>query len=154
MDLDIAPEDPGADDVRQVLEAHLAFARLVTPAEGVFALAPSALVGPAITLFGARRHGVLVGIGTLSLLSADHAELKSMHTVVSARGQGVGRALVEHLISVARSRGCTRVSLETGAMDAFSPARSLYAACGFVECALFGPYVGSTTSVCMTLALD
>jgi putative acetyltransferase len=153
MDLEIGAEDPWADDVREVLEAHLAFARSVTPAEGVFALDPSALIGPAITLFGARHQGALVGVGALSLLAADHAELKSMHTVAAARAQGVGRALVEHLVSVARSRGCTRVSLETGNLDAFAPARSLYAACGFVECALFGPYVGSTTSVCMTLAL-
>ena len=58
-------------------------------------------------------------------------EVKSMHTAEAARRRGIGRAMVDHLIGVARARGYRRVSLETGSMAAFDPARSLYADAGF-----------------------
>jgi len=55
---------------------------------------------------------------------------------------------------VAGARGYQRVSLETGAMDAFAPARALYLKAGFTPCAPFGQYTVNPYSVCMTLALD
>jgi putative acetyltransferase len=148
-----AVEDPTAADVSALLDAHLAFARAVTPPESVFALDGSGLTAPTVTLFGARLDGRLVGVGALSMLTPDHAELKSMHTAAATRGCGIGQAMVEHLVAEARRRGCIRVSLETGTMDAFAPARRLYRRCGFVDCEPFGPYVDSPTSVCMTLDL-
>ena len=63
-------------------------------------------------------------------LDASHGELKPVHTAEAARGCGVGRAMLAHLLSVARDRGYHRVSLETGSMAAFAPARSLYAKAG------------------------
>jgi putative acetyltransferase len=77
-----------------------------------------------------------------------------MHTAQSARGQGIGRAVLQHLIAFARHRGYRRLSLETGSMAAFSPARSLYAAAGFTSCPPFGDYRPSVNSTFMTLALD
>ena len=76
-----------------------------------------------------------------------------MHTAAAARGQGVGGAMVEHLVGVARAAGYRRVSLETGTMEAFTPARSLYAKAGFVPCRPFGDYTPSPNSTCMTLVL-
>jgi putative acetyltransferase len=76
-----------------------------------------------------------------------------MHTAVEVRGGGVGRALVAHLIEVARSRRYQRMSLETGNFAAFEPARSLYASCGFEPCDPYGTYVGSSTSACMSMDL-
>jgi putative acetyltransferase len=73
-----------------------------------------------------------------------------MHTVEEARGEGVGRAMVDHLVTVATRRGYTPVSLETGAGDAFAPARALYAGAGFVECGPFGAYPDAATSIFMT----
>lgn len=35
-------------------------------------------------------------------------------------------AMLDHPIATARERGFKRVSLETGSMDAFDPARALY----------------------------
>lgn len=77
-----------------------------------------------------------------------------MHTVQTARRRGVGGALVEHLLSAATDRNYRRVSLETGAMDAFAPARSHYAKLGVKPCPPFGQYVGSPTSACMTIEHD
>ena len=69
-----------------------------------------------------------------------------MHTVEEARGRGVGRALVDHLIGVARERGYRRVSLETGRRPAFAPARRLYASAGFEPCEAFGSTGRSRTA--------
>jgi putative acetyltransferase len=150
----IAIDDPQADDVRALLATHLAFAHEVTPTRGVHALDSEALLDPSITFFSARIEGELRGIGALKQLDDAHAELKSMHTAESAREQGVGRAMVEHLLSVALDRRCRRVSLETGTMDAFAPARRLYEQLGFEPCEPFREYRGSTTSACMTIVLD
>jgi putative acetyltransferase len=134
--------------------ANLAFARVVTPPGGVHALDVEGLLDPTVTFFSARLDGELLGVGALKQLDESHAELKSMHTVEAARGQGVGRALVDHLLSVAANRSYQRVSLETGTVDAFAPARSLYTKVGFRPCAPFGEYARSPTSACMTIAID
>lgn len=150
----IAVDDPRAPDVRALLERHLSFNRENTPPEGVFALDVERLVDPAVTFVSARVAGVLAGVGALRHLDDRHAELKSMHTAAALRGRGVARAVLDHLIALAAERGYQRVSLETGNMDAFAPARSLYASAGFEVCPPFGDYVGSATSTCMTRSLD
>ena len=76
-----------------------------------------------------------------------------MHTVETARGQGVGRAMVEHLIGVARERGFRRVSLETGTGPAFAAARTLYAGAGFEACDPFGDYRRTDNNFYMTMQL-
>ena len=111
------------------------------------------LLGPAVTLFSYRVGGTLLAIGALKQIDRRHAEIKSMHTVGAARGSGVGRTMLEHLIAVARERGYRRISLETGSMAAFAAARSLYARAGFQVCEPFGDYRESPNSTYMTLAL-
>jgi putative acetyltransferase len=151
---EITPDEPRADDVRELLQRHLAFAHANTPPEDVHALDVDGLLDPAVTLFSFRRDGELLGVGALKQLDRHHAELKSMHTAQAARGRGVGRTMLGHLIGVARERGCRRVSLETGSMDAFAPARSLYASAGFRPCGPFCDYSASQSSTFMTLSLD
>jgi putative acetyltransferase len=151
--LTIERDDPRRSDVVVLLEVHLAHVHGITPAEGVFALDVEGLADPSVTFYSARRGEELVAVGALKDLGGGHGELKSMHVVAEERGQGVGRELLGHLIAVALLRGFERLSIETGNMDEFAPARRLYAAAGFVECEPFGPYVDSTTSTCMTLEL-
>lgn len=153
MELAIAVDDPRAADVRALLERHLAFAHDVTPDDHVHALDVDRLVDPSVTFFSARRGGVVLGVGALRELDAGHAEIKSMHTAIEARGQGVGRAMVDHLLRVAAARGYERVSLETGTMDAFAAARALYAGAGFTPCDPFAEYTANPYSTCMTLEL-
>jgi putative acetyltransferase len=149
----IEVDDPRRDDVRALLEQHLTFARGVTRPEDVYALDLQGLLDPAITFFSLRADGELLGVGAIKQLDPEHAELKSMHTALSARRRGVGRALVDHLLAVAAARGVRRVSLETGAGEAFAPARSLYAASGFVPSGPFGEYPDSPNSAFMTRCL-
>ena len=154
MEVVIAVDDPRVDDVRALLEVHLAFSRAVTPPGHVHALGIEGLLDPAVTFFSARRDGVLVGIGALKRLDDSHAEVKSMHTIEAATGQGVGRAMVDHLLAVAAARNYQRVSLETGTMDAFASARSLYTKVGFIPCEPFGEYTANPYSICMTMTID
>jgi len=150
----ISPDDPRADDVRLLLHRHLTFARATTPPEDIHALDLDGLLDPAISFFSCRADGELLAIGALKHLDDGHAEVKSMHTAEAARGRGLGRAMLEHLLGVARERGYRRVSLETGAMDAFAPARALYASARFELTGPFADYGPSPNSVYMTLALD
>jgi putative acetyltransferase len=149
----IETDDPRADDVRALLGRHLAYARATTLPHEVYALDVDALADPSVTFFSFRAGGELLGVAALKQLSADHAEIKSMHTAEAARGRGIGRRLAEHLLAVARERGYARVSLETGAGPAFAAARELYARVGFTPCPPFGDYEPSPNSTCMTLAL-
>ena len=149
----IAVDDPRRDDIRALVAHHLSFAREHTPPADVHALDLSGLVNPAVTFFSARRGEQLLAIGALKEIDATHGELKSMHTAVAARGQGIGAAVLGHLVGLAGDRGYRRVSLETGTMAAFEPARLLYAKSGFVACSPFEGYSDSPSSAFMTLAL-
>jgi putative acetyltransferase len=150
----ISIDDPRATDVRSLLERHLAFANMHSPPKDVHALDVAGLLDPAITFYSFRVDGELKAVGALKRLDEDHAELKSMHTAEAARGRGIGQAMLDHLLRVARERGFRRVSLETGSMAAFAPARAMYAKAGFTECAPFGNYIPSPNSTCMTRFLE
>ena len=150
----VAIDDPRADDVSALLAEHLRFSKLDTPPEDVHALDLDGLLDPAVTFVSLRDGGELLGFGAIKQLDNDHAELKSMHTAAEARGRGVGRAILDHLLAIAADRGVRRVSLETGGMETFAPAREFYAAAGFRPCGPFGDYRSGTTSVFMTLTID
>lgn len=150
----VGVDHPESAGVRALLDRHLAFATEHSPPEDVHALDIQGLLAENVSFFSIREHGLLLGIGALKQLDRIHAEIKSMHTADEARGRGVGRAMIDHLLDVARARGCLRVSLETGSMAAFAPARALYASAGFATCEAFGEYGPSPNSVFMTLELD
>jgi putative acetyltransferase len=152
-DLVIGVDDPTGSEVQSLLQAHLAFNRAVTPPGHVHALELDGLLDPSVTFFSAKQNDRLLGIAALKRLDDSHAEVKSMHTDERARGRGVGRALVDHLLRFAAEQGYARVSLETGAMEAFAPARSLYESCGFMRCDPFGAYSRNPYSTCMTIWL-
>jgi putative acetyltransferase len=139
--------------VRALLERHLDFARTTSPPGLSFALDLDGLQGPDIQFVSARDGGRLLGVGALKRLDDGHAEIKSMHTAEAARGRGIGAAVLDHLIELARSHDCTRVSLETGTMDEFVAARRLYASRGFEPCDPFGGYPVDPNSTCMTRLL-
>ena len=75
-----------------------------------------------------------------------------MRTATSHRRKGVAKQLLQHLLAEAKRRGYTRVSLETGAMDFFLPARTLYASFGFAYCPPFADSRADPHSVFMTKA--
>lgn len=149
----IGVDDPLRADVLALLDEHLADMYATSPAESVHALDPTALTGEGMSFWTLRSDGVLWGCGALKDLGGGHVEIKSMRTATAARRRGVAGRLLDHLLEEARSRGCVRVSLETGTEDYFAAARALYASRGFTECPPFGDYVLDPNSVFMTLEL-
>lgn len=148
--------DGGLDDARVVamLELHVVRARAETALGSAHALDLSGLRATDVSFWSAWEGEELVGVGALKRLSAEHGEIKSMHTAEAARGRGVGSALVRHIVHQARERGMRRLSLETGSWPYFLPARALYARHGFVECGPFGDYREDSNSVFMTMGLE
>jgi putative acetyltransferase len=96
---------------------------------------------------------LLIGCGALKELDSLHGEIKSMRTPQALRRRGAGRAILNHIIAVARTRGYQRLSLETGSMEAFRPAQKLYESAGFSFCGPFGEYREDPNSAYMTMRL-
>jgi putative acetyltransferase len=152
---EIAANDPRTPDVRALIERHLTAMLAASPPEHAFALDADGLADPAVTFYSFRTpDGELLAIGALKEHDPGLGEIKSMHTAEQARGRGVGRAMLNHLLVVARSRGYARVSLETGTMAEFAPARALYESAGFAPCGPFADYQASPDNCYFTLTLD
>jgi putative acetyltransferase len=140
-------------EVLALLRTHLRLARAQTAPGSAHALDEAALRRVDIEVWTIRDGQALLGVGALQRLSSDHGEIKSMHTVASARRRGVGSMMLNHLVGAARAHGMARLSLETGSWDYFLPARALYRRHGFIECGPFGRYVADVNSVFMSLDL-
>ena len=151
--LSFALESPLADDLALLFRRHTAEMHADTPPESIHMMPRETLVSPDIDFFVLRRAGVPVGMAALKRLDPAHGEIKSMHVMAEARGAGLSRLMLDHLIDHARRSGLSRLSLETGAQPGFAAARRLYARGGFVECPPFGAYRPDPNSVFMTLTL-
>ena len=153
LELDIRPDDLHGPEIAALLTEHLRCMAEASPAESCHALAIEELREPDVTFWTAWHRAELAGCGALQELDAQHAEIKSMRTAYAFQRQGVASQILQHLIKEAQRRGYRRLSLETGSMEYFEPARRLYATFGFTSCAPFGSYVEDPNSVFMTLEL-
>ena len=124
-----------------------------SPPESIHALNLDQLRKPDITFWTVWNARELMGCGALKELDREHGEIKSMRTASIHRRKGVAARLVEHILGEAKKRNYKRVSLETGSMDAFAPAHSLYRRFGFRECGPFADYVLDPNSLFMTKEL-
>jgi putative acetyltransferase len=154
MDLEIRPDDLTGPEIAELLADHLREMHENSPPESVHALDLDALRRPEITFWSAWSGTRLVGCGALKDLGDGHAEIKSMRTIRAFRGKGVGKLVLRHILKEAHMRGCKRLSLETGSMPAFDPARRLYESHGFTYCEPFSDYKPDPNSVFMTLELS
>lgn len=150
VELTLEIDDLSRAAVQDLLRSHLEDMLACSPAESCHALDVDGLLAPGVTFWTAWDLDELAGCCALKDLGDGHGEIKSMRTVESLRGRGVAAAMLEHLLGVARDRGWSRLSLETGSQDAFAPARRLYARHGFVACPPFGDYRPDPLSVFMT----
>ncbi|MCZ2721404.1 GNAT family N-acetyltransferase [Marinomonas sp. 15G1-11] len=147
--LNIALDDLESGAVLRLLEAHLKDMYATSPAESVHALDPESLKQPSISFWSATQDNEVLGCIALKELTPSHAEIKSMRTCESARNQGVASQLLQHVLTVASSRKYNKLSLETGSMDFFLPARTLYKKYGFDYCGPFADYSLDPNSVFM-----
>ena len=149
----IREDDLTGPEIAALLRLHLDEMHSWSPPESVHAMPIERLRQPDVTFYSAWEGDRLAACGAIKHLADSHAELKSMRADPAWRGRGAGKAVLAHLLMVARARGYTRVSLETGKPDRFLPARRLYESHGFVPCPAFGDYVEDQFSMCMTLQL-
>ena len=75
---------------------------------------------------------------------------KSMRTSTNYLRKGVAGKMLAHIVQQAQLRSYKKLSLETGSMDAFIPARKLYLQFGFQQCSPFGQYKEDPNSMFMT----
>ena len=135
---------------RALIARHLAGMHANSPPESVHAYDIDKLRAPDVTFWSAWIGDELAGCGALKVLDERRGELKSMRVADAYLGRGIGRAILEHLMTEARTRGLTSLWLETGSAPAFLPALRLYESAGFVRCGPFEGYVDDPFSVFMT----
>jgi putative acetyltransferase len=143
----------GNERVEALIRYHRDEARATTPSCNAHSLDSSGLADPSVSFFSAWDGDTLLGIGAIKQLDETHAELKSMRTAPDQLRRGVARAMLAHLVGLARERGYARLSLETGTAPMFTPANAMYEAAGFVDCPPFGGYRASPYNRFMTLRL-
>lgn len=151
--MNIVIDDLSGKDIALFLEQHMQDMFSASPPECVFALDLQALKAKEITFWSVRDEGAVIGCGALKELSADLAEIKSMRVSTNMRGTGLASQLLKHIIQVSKERTYRQLSLETGSMDFFIPARKLYEKHGFEYCGPFSDYKLDPHSVFMTLKL-
>ena len=152
-DYRIVEDDLTGAEVAALLEFHLSEMHQWSPACKVHALPLERLREPDVTFWSAWDGERLAAVGALKDLGDGRGELKSMRAAPEYRGKGAGKAILAHLMGEAQRRGYTWLGLETGRPDPFVPARRLYEAHGFAECAAFGDYVSDEFSLCMDRTL-
>jgi GNAT superfamily N-acetyltransferase len=98
---------------------------------------PGAYGPPRGRLLLARLDSMPAGCVGLKPLDAVTAEVKRMFVMVTARRNGVARALMLQLLSDARQMGYQKVRL--GTLDEMTGAQRLYRELGFVEIPRYRP---------------
>ena len=146
-------DDLRGPEIAAFLEDHLHSMTLHSPPESIHALDLEGLRKPEITFWSAWENDELLGCGALKELDKNHAEVKSVKTASAHLRKGVAQQIMLHILEVAKTRGYTRLSLETGSMGAFLPARKLYEALGFSYCDPFADYILDENSMFMTKTL-
>ncbi len=142
-------DDLSGPEIAEFLAEHIRDMKSVSPPESKHALDLDGLRKPDITFWTVWDDAVLVGCGALKVLDAQQGEIKSMRTAVLYKQTGIASLMLEHIINEARCRNYRRLSLETGSMPFFAPARKLYAKFGFEYCAPFADYKSDPNSVFM-----
>lgn len=151
--IDIRQDDVSDHYIVALLEEHRQEMFKYSPPESVHALDLEGMRASEVTFWSAWINGEFAGCGALKQLNSTHAELKSMKTASGHLRKGVAARLLEHMLDIATQRNYQKVSLETGTMEAFQPARALYAKYGFIECPPFASYVDDLHSTFMSKSL-
>ncbi|KUJ76223.1 acetyltransferase [Ruegeria marisrubri] len=154
--IEIREADPASDDLRPILQAHLAHSAQAGPAESNHTMDADALREPGVRFWALYDDGVPLGCGALKALPDGTAEVKSVHVLAAARGRGLARVMMDHLAEQARESGASALVLETGAahLAEYDAARKLYEALGYSYCDPIYGYAEDPNSAFMRLALE
>jgi len=143
--------DFSASDVLELIQNHLEAANANTCTH---ALGLAALQKPDIQMFVARdKNDTLMGCAALKTLTTQSGEIKSVRTAEAFLRQGVSRALMSHIESVAQDRGMSTVYLETHNTPQYAAACRLYENLNYKYCGPFGDYTQNSENVFMMKVL-
>lgn len=149
----IKTDDLSGPEIKTLLNEHLRHMHEITPPGSIHALDLDSLKQPGITFWCAWEGKELMGCGALKRLDSEHAEIKSMRTASAHLRKGIAKQMLCFILEQAKASGFKRVSLETGVMKEFEPARTLYSTFGFSYCQPFADYTEDPNSVFMTKLL-
>lgn len=153
IEMKIRLDNVTSSEIIALLQEHHSDMQLHSPEESVHALDISALQASDITVWSAWIGDELAGCGALKVLDNNGGEIKSMRTTLAHLRKGVAAKLLDRILDEAKKRAYSKLSLETGSMDAFMPARKMYERFGFSYCAPFADYTEDPYSVFMEKAL-
>ncbi len=138
----VTPNDAGAlRDVRQLFEeyqsliqADICFAGFTAELDGL----PGAYASPHGTLLLAMHDEHAVGCVALRKFDESRGEMKRLFVRPTARGLGIGRALLGRVLDDARAIGYREVILDT--LPTMTEAQQMYRAVGFVDIAPYATH--------------
>ena len=141
-------------EVNQLLKKHFIELRAASPEGSAHVLDIPGLKVASIKFWSLWQENLLMGCGALKFLDQSHGEFKSIRIHDNFRGKGNGSKIINHLIEEAKKLNITRISIETGASDFFTPARKLFDKCGFKHCPPFAHYKKDINSLYLTKLLN
>ena len=150
--IDLAIESPDQHEIHELLKASDAYMAALYPAESNHLLDVRELCRPGVTFIVARMGGRAVGCGAIVESADGWAEIKRMFVSPVARGQSIGRRLLQRLEATAVDQGIPLLRLETGIKQ--PEALALYRSAGFVEIGPFGKYGPDPLSLFMEKPLQ
>jgi len=150
--IDLAIESPDQHEIHELLKASDAYMAALYPAESNHLLDVRELCRPGVTFIVARMGGRAVGCGAIVASADGWAEIKRMFVSPVARGQNIGRRLLQRLEATAVDKGIPLLRLETGIKQ--PEALALYRSAGFVEIGPFGKYGPDPLSLFMEKPLQ
>jgi putative acetyltransferase len=145
--IELSIESPDQPEIAALLAASDAYMASLYPAESNHLLDVASLQRPEVTFIVARLEGKAVGCGAVVDSREGWAEVKRMFVSPAARGQKVGRQLMDKIEAIAAARGAAVLRLETGGEQ--PEALELYRRSGFVEIGPFGKYKPDPLSIFM-----
>lgn len=125
------------DDARTLIEELDAELNGAYDPDQCHGLSIARVFQPGVAFFVARLDGEPVGCGGVAF-DDGFAELKRMYVRPQVRGRNVAQTMLARLEDEARSRGVSRLVLETG--DVQHAALRFYERAGFTRCSAFGAY--------------
>lgn len=140
-------------DVLALLQAHLEDMRENSPQGSNYALDVLGLQAKGVSFWVAWENDVVLGCCALKDLSPTSGEIKSMRTHANHLRKGIAAKMLEHILMVAKSRGYSLLSLETGSGPAFDAALKLYRKYGFENGDAFSDYQPSPFNQFLHLTL-
>ena len=146
----IERSDPKEPRATALLQASHTLMQSLFPAEDNSFLSIEELCTEEIAFFTARKGTQVLATGAL-VVKTGYGEIKSMFVDPSARGQGVGDAILRALHDLAHEKGLEALKLETG--NSLHAALRLYTRHGFEPCGPFGDYTANDSSIFMTKTL-